>query len=232
MGKVLAMTRKTFKLGLLACVTAALLSACGNSDEQATSKLAFSTMTSAFMAKPQTQAATLSPEMVGRALAGSTGPLVLIEIEKRKASTLLLQIEENGPYRVFGTAQRQTVTFKDGMITSTRGLGDDLMSSDADALLALVTNQKEGVAPYTMRFLTGEDRTKTIALTCTVSKGEEVPVTAGLINTTATLMKANCANGEGSVQNVFAVGKDGYVLSTRQWLGTLAGYANTQALRL
>ncbi|SPF79430.1 YjbF family lipoprotein [Pseudoprimorskyibacter insulae] len=227
------MIRSFKKIGLMSVVCAALLAGCGNSEDVAGMKLFRATATAAFKGKRAAKQPTvIPPQAIAQALGATTQPVFLVEIENRKAQALLLEIAKNGAYSTFATSERQTITFLNGMITSTRGLGDDLMSSDAAKLSDLVGSKQSGVAPYTIRFLNGEDITYAYTYQCRVTRGSKMPVIAGMVNTTATLMTADCKGDGPDLQNRYLVGANGQILGARQWIGNLAGYASSQALRL
>lgn len=175
--------------------------------------------------------ATVTEAQVARALAGAEDGVALVGIEDRSSQSLVIEIEENRGYRTFATATRQTITYRRGMVTATRGLGGDLMSSDTDALLRLVSARAEGQAVYVMRFLSGEEKTVSLIATCTVARAGTGPVQAGEINTTAQIMTAKCSGGTESFVNAYLVDSTGTILSTRQWLGPLVGYLTSQMLR-
>jgi hypothetical protein len=169
---------------------------------------------------------------INQILATKPEPLTLISIESREASALVIQIAQNGPYRTYATAQRQSVTFRDGMITSTRGIGGDLMSSDTSALRSLVTRKKNGTSPYIMRYLTGEDVTQELQYSCTITRNGTAPVNLGEVNTVAVQMTAQCDNGaDGSFSNTYLVDGAGDVVGGRQWLGPYIGYVSSQKIR-
>lgn len=173
----------------------------------------------------------VSPEQLTRALAATPAPVALFTIEDRQLQFIMLEIERNAPHRTFGSSSRQTVSFRGGMISSTRGLGGDLMSSDSGPLYELVTSRTPGSARYDMRFLTPEDVTETRSFECSVSRASNVPVQAGEINAKAMGMVAVCTGGGFSFSNVFAVDSAGRIVTSRQWMGDRLGYLTVQFMR-
>lgn len=178
---------------------------------------------------PQQVAAVAS-----EALARTAGPLAIVIFKSRKAATVIRQIESNGDYRTWstwGVKERRTVTTKHGVITATRGLGFDLMSSDIDALLALVQRRQEGTVSYVMRFLDGNHTIKEETATCEIKRGDEQFVEIGEIRQPALQMFASCVSPERQFVNLYIVNGAGRVLQTRQWTGPSLGFASLQYLR-
>lgn len=156
-------------------------------------------------------------------LAGTTGPLRLVAFDIDGATAGALQIETNGAYRTFATADRRTITFKDGLVTATRGLGNDLMSADIDASLALIRARKGGQAPRTMRYLNGENGTETLQFNCTVSTG----AMQGKTRTMTEECRSEFYNFVASYQ----VTKGGDIAASHQWMSPLRGMARITVLR-
>jgi hypothetical protein len=117
------------------------------------------------------------------------------------------------------------------MITSTRGFGGDLMSSGEDQLLSAVVSGGSS-ARYVMRFLTSENKSVAYEYTCALSSGGALSPDIAATYGEAHLVNAACKADDGtSFTNTFAVAPDGYIISTRQWLGDVMGYVAAQAIR-
>jgi len=95
----------------------------------------------------------VSPSQIAQALAAQSGPLAVFGVEDRNAEALVVEIARNGAYRTFGTAERQSITFLNGTVTATRGLGADLMAAETDQLISHVSQRREGTLPYVMYFV-------------------------------------------------------------------------------
>lgn len=173
----------------------------------------------------------ITDQQIAGALAATTDRLVLIDLDDLNTQAMVLQIESNGEYDTLGTSSRQAVTMRDGLITASRGLGGDLMSSDTDALLAQIQSGEAGVAPYAMRFLSGEEVIYTYSYTCGVRPTGSVPVARGLLNLTGQQMTAVCTGDGPAFEAVFVTDDTGYIVKSKQWLGDFIGTALTQTLR-
>lgn len=174
----------------------------------------------------------LAPEDIAAFLSASSEPVVYYQSDTTKAQVLFQRIQQNGPYDTYATAWRNSLTLRDGVITGTRGLGGDLMSSEADALLAVLRSGGNGSAAYAMEYLDGENASFSITAECTLSRGQSVQVAIALVNEPAHAVTAVCRTPDRrEFTNTFLVASDGYVLGARQWLGDWLGYVNTQQLR-
>ncbi|WP_417205890.1 YjbF family lipoprotein [Antarctobacter sp.] len=225
------MTRRSFtRIGLALTSVLALVS-CGNANKD-TAVLLRQIPKALFTKKEPPK--PLTPQQIAQSLGATSASVFLFEIESRKTQTLLQDIQRNGPYQTYGNSSRQVIVLRDGMITSTRGLGGDLMSSEEDRLLHRVQSRSEGRVSYDLRFLTSEDVTIVRRYSCYTSTGATVPVAAGLVQTSGQLVTAKCTAADGvspDFTNAYVVGGDGYILSARQWLGPYLGYISSQVLR-
>lgn len=224
----------TTRVALLGCV--AFLSACSNTqgDENVF------TVGKALYQQIKTDPGTApDPNAVAQvaqhALTNSQGPLAIYRLEKRKAVAVIRPIAENGAYRSwasYGVSDRRSVSSRNGVMTSTRGLGNDLMSSDLSALLALVADRKDGEARIEQRYLDGENQIVTIASDCTVTRGErEHFATPADRHVHVTRMAATCHQDTRSVNNSYLVTDAGNIVQSRHWAGPDFGYSTLQRLR-
>lgn len=159
-------------------------------------------------------------------------PVMYVQIEQPEAITGVLRIARNGDYETFASADRVSLTFNHGVMTSTRGLGNDLMSSDVGGTLALLAQRKPGATTRVMRYLDGDEQTVSINFTCQVSVGDTIRVTVGEIDEDGKMMTERCQSENYQIANHYVVGRKGRVLQSKQWLGPLRLYAVLQPLRL
>ncbi|KNG93714.1 hypothetical protein ATO11_11035 [Pseudaestuariivita atlantica] len=200
------------------------VSACGNApDSQSTRSLLKSLFELSRTARSAPPQATLTPQQIEQILAATPNSVMLFTSEKTKSQAPIIQIERNLAYRTYATGGRQTVTIKNGFVTATRGLGGDLMSSEIDQSLALVSRRSAGQATRVMRFLTGDDQTFEYNFDCVISvQGGQ----GGLQG-----MREDCRDGETTFINTYAVDRNGRIRASRQWLGNFTGYVSLALLR-
>jgi hypothetical protein len=168
---------------------------------------------------------------VARALNGTQGPLELVTRTDNNGWSLMLRIEQNQGYETFGSSDRRSVTMRNGVLTATRGLGGDLMSSDLSGVMPLITARKSGRGARIMRFLDGEDQTVEIRFDCMVTPGQSIPVKAGQLNTTARQVTERCTAGNRTITNTYLVDDYGRSVSAKQWAGATGGYLLFQTMR-
>jgi len=160
----------------------------------------------------------ISQAQIAQVLSATPEPLILVESEATQNQSLLVQIERNRSYATFATETRQSIVLRDGLVTSTRGIGGDLMSSDVDALLRAVQGGSASEVPYTLRFLTPEDVTRSYRTTCRITRS-------------GGMATANCEGDGVSFTNTFVLGPYGQITSSRQWIGPFLGYFRVSVLR-
>lgn len=179
-------------------------------------------------------AAPVSEQDIANALARTDGPLMLALSDDQSSWSFLVRIERNGGFDTYANDRRQSMTMQSGVITATRGFGGDLMTSDLSGVLPLIRNRTGGTGLRIMQFLDGEDRTRTLRLTCTITRGDpaEVALPDGVRSTIA--MTETCRGDDGApgFANTYLVDDTGTVLGARQWLGALPGTMLFQTFRL
>lgn len=174
----------------------------------------------------------ISPDQIGRTLASTDLPVIFFAMPDRDTQTLLVRVEQNGPYATYGNPNRQSVVLRDGMITGTRGLSGDLMSVDEAPLLDLVRARRAGTAVYIQRWLTPEEVTKVTTYSCGVEPDKPVDVALGRVKATATEVITACESPDGPpFVDYYVVDGSGDILASRQWLGPNIGYAAMHRLQ-
>jgi len=226
---------KARHLGLIGC--AALLVGCSNTQGNQNVFTVGKAVVEALRDTPPEAAP--DPAVVARAanqaLANTEGPLAIYHLEKHKASAILRPIARNGAYVTwasYGGSERLSVTSKDNVLTATRGLGNDLMSSELDSLLALVTARQDGTAEIRQNYLDGENQTYAITSVCTVRRGDRADVpgaTGGSV--AATTMTATCRGGGDTIENRYVVSDTGAILRSRHWAGPSMGHSVISRIR-
>lgn len=225
MGAGLAMTGFVRSLGALAVTLS--LAGCGSGPETGANPVA---AIKAMIARPTPQPPPTGAD-INRVLAATTGPLILVTRGDGHGWATMLRIEGNGAHDTYGTADRRTLTMRNGIVTATRGLGGDLMSSDISGTEALILSRRTGDAPRIMRFLDGEDRTQTIRFDCDVSLGRTQSIEPDTAKSNLQLVTESCANGALRFANTYLVDRQGRLVRSRQWIGAQNGHLRIEMLR-
>ena len=220
------------RLSLLVC--AMVLAACSN---QRSSENVF-TVTKRVIEQRRVKPAVPDPQVVQAvaidALAKTTGPVLLYQLEDRKAVAILRPIAQNGayqPWAAYGSSERLSATTLNGVLVSTRGLGNDLMSSRVEPLLEVVARREDGVATIQQRYLDGENQIVNLKSDCKITRGETEMLASVSGSVPAVRMTAECWQADRSVENSYLVDANGAVVQSRHWAGPTMGYSTIQRLR-
>ncbi len=188
--------------------------------------------------KPKVEGTVSDPQQIASAASASleaiSGPLALATFEKTSNSVVLREIETNGPYRTWanvGSSERRSISTRNGILTSTRGLNNDLMSSDVSQTLALLSSRSSGTATRVQRYLDGENQITAITATCTISRGKDARVQVGEIDRMAAEMTERCTSDIQDFTNIYRVDSSGRVLQSVQWFNEFYGVTVIQQLR-
>lgn len=171
------------------------------------------------------------PVLIGKALAATDGPVMIMAIEATNATVVMGPVASNGSVVTWKTSDKRSFAFNNGVLVGTRGFGNDLMSAKADQAIALITARRAGQVQRTYHYLGGSGQTTAMTLDCTVALSTPVHMVVGQIDTTTTPVNEVCTRGNLSVQNAYWVDGRGVVLKSRQWVGQAMGYVVTQHLR-
>lgn len=222
-------------LSLTSALVAGLSLAACSSGREDVNALSFVKSVTAPKAAPVVEDPAQVQAAVNEALNVLDGPLALATFEKTKNNVILRQIASNGPYRTWTSwsrdTERRSITTRNGMITATRGLRNDLMSSEIDETLSLVSSRSSGNANRVQRYLDGENQIVELRANCSVSRGGSTKVQVGAINRMTVEMIENCQAGDRSFRNIYRVDSQGRVVQSVQWLSDFYGLTVVQALR-
>src|SRR6056297_1247359 len=167
-----------------------------------------------------------------QSLQATDEPLAFVVLPKRQAITIMPRIETNGAYVTHGTADRRSLALKHGMLTATRGFGEDLMSSEVDASLDLVRERKAGTVQRVQRYLDGENQTTVLETTCQITPGGTVRYHAGELDRQAVKVRETCKAQTTRFTNSYQVdAHTARILQAQQWISPLNGSATIQQLR-
>lgn len=108
---------------------------------------------------------TLAPEVANAA----PGDVLLVKIIARDAVAPMTKLAQNGGAITWISPGRVSMSFEDGILVGTRGLGDDLMGADPVGVRAAL-NAGGGTATRQQSFLSSEDQIITRQMTCTITR--------------------------------------------------------------
>ncbi|MEL6516764.1 MAG: YjbF family lipoprotein [Pseudomonadota bacterium] len=108
---------------------------------------------------------TISPAVANAA----PGDVLLVKIIARDAVAPMTKVAQNGGAITWISPGKVTMSFEDGILVGTRGLGDDLMGADPVGVRAAL-NAGGGTATRLQSFLSSEDQIFTREMTCTITR--------------------------------------------------------------
>ena len=156
-------------------------------------------------------------------------PVLLAGIETRNAYATLSLFGENRGVISWLTADGIGLYLRQGVLVSTRGLGQDLMAADvADVIRAIQTGH--GTAIKIHDYLDGEDQMYRRSFYCTIrTKGREKLNIYGLSVATRHVVES-CQNPELKYENDYWISSGNRIWQSRQWIGPDLQYLTMQYL--
>ncbi|TMV73012.1 YjbF family lipoprotein [Thioclava sp. BHET1] len=160
------------------------------------------------------------------ALERAGAPELQAYLENTKTpTTLRLALATPDGVKTWLSADGAEVVTKDGMLISTRGLVEDLMSSDVSHPAALIHSRRAGQAKRFQSHLNGDHQIIIRAYVCDITpeKHENLQIAGSQVNTL--LMHENCLgeNGE-SFDNYYWVDPaNGIIRQSLQYISALGG---------
>lgn len=164
-----------------------------------------------------------------KAIDASPVDVLLAGIEVRDAFATLSPIGENAGVVSWVTGDRIGLGLKQGVLVSTRGLGQDLMAADVSGLLgALRAGRGQTIRIHD--YLDGENQIHRSRFQCDVQLvGREVLSIYGLKVATKHMIES-CQNPDYSFQNHYWISAGGKIWQSRQWVGPALKYVFVQQL--
>lgn len=161
-----------------------------------------------------------------------TTPLMLVEIPARAAQATLIPWGGNAGVVTWRTGDNVSLAFDAGVITATRGLGDDLMSADVTGTIRAMATGAGGQYPRHHSYLDGENQTVFWSFICRMGAAQPEQISSfGLMRDVSRRVET-CSSLEETIENTYWVGSDGTMWRSRQWLGATLGYMATERLVL
>lgn len=174
--------------------------------------------------EPEPTAPTISPEVATAA----PGDVLLVKIIARNAVAPMTKAAQNGGTITWISPGEVTMTFENGILVGTRGLGDDLMGVDPIGVRAAL-NAGGGTATRRQSFLTSEDQIATRDLTCTIAQvgGETLQTMTGARPTTK--FEEDCKGPALEFKNSYWL-SGGEIIRSRQAVSAGIGFIEADQL--
>ncbi|MFX0543386.1 YjbF family lipoprotein [Roseovarius sp. S4756] len=141
----------------------------------------------------------------------------------------LAPITQRQDVTVWQTLDGITLAFRDGVVIQTRGLGNDLMSSDVSENLDMLGGTKvNAYYPHIRSYLDGEDRLVFQGYQCRQLGRQTHQVMVGGRSLPAKQVGETCKSQNHEFSNTYWLDQGGLVIKSRQWVSSNVGYMETE----
>lgn len=154
-----------------------------------------------------------------------TAPLIRADLPARGATAVLRPLGQNGAVTTWTTVDNITLSFRQGILVASRGLGQDLMAADPEATRAALAGEAPGIYRRKMRYLTGDNHSTWLTAGCTMRQAEGT--VEGLRR-----FEETCQARDESFTNIYLLDGAGRVAQSRQWLSPGLGSVEIGPFRL
>lgn len=160
------------------------------------------------------------PERVSLPPDALSGPRLVVQIPLRKTTATLARIGVNADVETWITADNVSLSFRQGILVATRGLGFDLMGASATGTLAALSGAEKGVYRRQMRYLTGDNHTTYLMAGC------QMDHLATEVRSGQTLQpfQESCVAAGHKFTNLFWINASGTIQQSLQWVSPEVGY--------
>ncbi len=150
-------------------------------------------------------------------------PVLRVGIPVRSTTSFVTPIDTKGDIVTWSAPDGTTFTLRSGVLIQTRGLGPDLMSSQAPTVAQLLT--PGGTHQRQYFFLGTDDRTTRRAYDCTVTIGDQEEIEIMGRSHKVTRVSEECARPQGKITNDFWF-EGQTIRKSRQLISGGAGFGN------
>lgn len=158
-------------------------------------------------------------------------PLLLADVEGIETVATLAIVARNKTVETWQTGDRVSLSLDQGLVTATRGLGEDLMSADNSGTKAMLAGQL-GDAYYVKlhSYLDGEYQTAFRSFQCRRSGEHRETVEIFERQYSTIRIDEVCVTPGYEITNSYWRGTDGFLWKSRQWLSPSLKYLVTEQL--
>jgi len=148
------------------------------------------------------------------------GPSMSVQIPSRGANAVLSRVAVNRDVETWLAVDNISLSFRQGVLVASRGLGFDLMAADAQNTLDALAGQGAEVYRRQMRYLTGDNHSTYLTAGCSmVVVG---PETVG--GQQLQRLEERCQARQSQFTNLFWRDGSGRIVQSRQWVSPQIGY--------
>lgn len=217
------------KLALVAAAIAVTLTGCGNDPESFASARLVQGIVTERTSSVRGTAPAAPPKLTREILSQVLTPVMVVRVASRGQQALIGQVETNGDVETWSTVDDITISFRNGVVVATRGLGADLMAAAGPSGRQLVSSGSDFSRIHTT--LNGLDQPVKRELFCKTSHQGVQNIDIVEISYRATHIVETCTTDGGSIQNDYWIDTAGKIRKSRQWIGQEIGYLEIEDLR-
>jgi hypothetical protein len=183
--------------------------------------------------KAKGQPKALPAALTRDAIAHIDKPLLRISAQTLGVKTLFAQVAQNGAYRTYLNNLKMSVTYRNGIITATRGFGLDLLSQGVSIAPEEMFTETDAPKFYTrtqQQLVSIKTITK-LNYNCILEKSAVETITIVEIDYPLVKFTETCRNEERAFSNFYWVdGKTKQIWKSAQSIGDQAGFFITEVL--
>lgn len=158
-----------------------------------------------------------------------TQPLMLAELKQLGTAAGVTPSASNGDVVTWQTGDRVSLSFRDGVIVGSRGLGQDLISADVGNTLAALRGGARGYYPKFHSYLDGEHQVQFRSFQCQITARAAETIVIFERRHDTTRIEETCHSPGLKVVNRFWQG-GGITWKSQQWVSPFVGYLLTERL--
>ncbi|QQA43074.1 YjbF family lipoprotein [Pelagovum pacificum] len=155
--------------------------------------------------------------------------LLYASIPSREANAYVQEVGRNGSEVTWLSPDGITVTYENGLLVATRGLGPDLMAANVSGTVAAI-RQGGGSVTRSHEYLDGLDHLVRQDYSCTVTRVGNEPIEIFEVAHATVKYEESCQSAGATFTNTYWVDNSGVVWKSRQLISPPVGYLDTYRL--
>lgn len=173
--------------------------------------------------------ATAPPVITRSLLAQVITPVMLVTVDARRQQALIAEVQTNRDVATWSSVDDITLSFRNGVLVATRGMGADLMAADVPEVSRSSGSGKSHVRVHTL--LNGEDQAVQTKYTCTFRTVGVENVEIVELSYQLTHIVESCAAGGVRFSNAYWLADDHRMRKSRQWVSPEVGFLTIEDVR-
>jgi hypothetical protein len=178
----------------------------------------------------------LVPEITRAFLDTVTVPTLEVTVEKSDQTAFLIPAayrkdRRQGRVTVWKTVEGENVVVRSGVLIGTKGLGRDLVSADASAVIKNIVTKQSGGGLRVLHVRNDVNGADELRIQCEITVVGPESITIIERSYPTLHMNEKCVAGSGEISNDYWVDSAGDVRQSKQWAGPSVGYLSLRLLK-